>query len=367
MNCLITIATYEESRSACFLKEIFENENIDCYLAYSYNLETNVEEIQFQVKEEDVQHAVKVMMNIRETYGKQIEELEPTHKPYRILVPTDFSPGAEYACQYAIQMAHKLSAEVKILHVYENPIIDVSVKESATFEAYALHLRREMEKKAREGIMAFSQRMKTYMENEGLGNIRLHTTLAMGNIIRRIRKVSENYQPDLVVLGTVGRQEAPKSILAGVAEEIIKRLNIPVYAIPGPVQKAYFDEMRILYATDFNESDNSSLNRLLKIVEPFDTSITCIHIDSSHNPSSDTKMNELNKMLRMEYGQYKIECCLIEDEDVFHGIKEFASKNRINLLSITTQKRGIFEILFKPNLFKKILQESNLPMLIFPG
>jgi hypothetical protein len=78
-------------------------------------------------------------------------------------------------------------------------------------------------------------------------------------------------------------------------------------------------------------------------------------------------MNELNKMLRMEYGQYKIECCLIEDEDVFHGIKEFASKNRINLLSITTQKRGIFEILFKPNLFKKILQESNLPMLIFPG
>jgi len=143
MNCLITIATYEESKPACFLKEILENENIDCYLAYSFNLETNVEEIQFQVKEEDVQHAIKIMLKIKETYGKQIEEMEPTHKPYRILVPTDFSAGSEYACQYALQVAKKLSAEVKILHVYENPIVDVSVKESATFEAYALHLRKE--------------------------------------------------------------------------------------------------------------------------------------------------------------------------------------------------------------------------------
>jgi nucleotide-binding universal stress UspA family protein len=365
MNSLITIATYEESKSACFLKEILENENIDCYLAYSYNLQTNVEEIQFQVKEEDVQHAIKIMLKIKETYGKQIEEMEPAHQPYRILVPTDFSLGSEYACQYAIQMAKQLSAEVKILHVYENPIIDVSVKESATFEAYATHLRREMEKKAREGIMDFSQRMKTYMETERIEHVRLHSTISMGNIIRRIRKVSETYQPDLVVLGTVGKREAPKSILAGVAEEIIKRLNIPVYAIPGPFKKIYFDEMRILYATDFNESDNNSLNRLLKIVEPFDTHITCIHIDSSNNPSSESKMNNLNDMLRKEYGAYKIECCLIQDEDVFHGLKEFAEKNHINLLSLTTQKRGIFEALFKPSLFKKILQESNLPMLIF--
>jgi nucleotide-binding universal stress UspA family protein len=365
MKNLITIATYEESKSACFLKEVLENESIDCYLAYSFNLETNVEEIQFQVSEEDVRHAVQIMLRIKENYGKQIEEMEPSHKPYRILVPTDFSTGSEYACQYAIQMARKLSAEVKILHVYENPIIDVSVKESATFEAYAMHLRKEMEKKAREGIVTFTQRMKAYMESEGIGQIRLHSTITMGNIIRRIRKVSENYQPDLVVLGTVGKREAPKSILAGVSEEIIKRLNIPVYAIPGSFDKSYFEEIRILYATDFNESDNSSLNRLLKIVEPFDTRITCIHIDSSLNPSSETKMNQLNDMLRKEYGLHKIECCLIEDEDVYHGIKIFAEKNHINLLSMTTQKRGIFETLFKPNLFKKILQESNLPILIF--
>jgi hypothetical protein len=76
-------------------------------------------------------------------------------------------------------------------------------------------------------------------------------------------------------------------------------------------------------------------------------------------------MDKLNEMLGKEYGQHEIQCRLIEDEDVYHGISEFAKINNINLLSLTTQKRGIFEKLFKPSLFKKILQESSLPMLIF--
>ena len=71
--------------------------------------------------------------------------------------------------------------------------------------------------------------------------------------------------------------------------------------------------------------------------------------------------------LKEEYGAHHIRCQLIEDEDVYHGIKEFAARNQINLLSFTVHKRGIFEKLFKPNLFKKILQESNLPILLFPS
>lgn len=66
-------------------------------------------------------------------------------------------------------------------------------------------------------------------------------------------------------------------------------------------------------------------------------------------------MDELNEMLSKEYGQHEIRCRLIEDEDVYHGISEFAKMNNINLLSLTTQKRGIFEKLFKPNLAARSL------------
>ena len=367
MNNLITIATYTAQNPACFLKEVLENENIDCHIAYGYNPDTQSDEFRFQVKEKDVEHAISIMMKIPEKFGKPIDELEPLTKPCRILVPTYFSLGSEYACQFAVHLAQKMKGEIKLLHVYENPIIDISIKESATFVEYAVHLRKEIEKKAEKDMVAFMEQMRKYMANHEMEKIRMHSSVVMGTIIKSIRRISEIYRPDLVVLGTVGQEEAPKSILAGVAEEIIERLNIPVYAVPGPCSPSYFDKIRILYATDFNEDDNTSLNQLLKIVESLNVHITCIHIDTAHTPSSAQKMDELNEMLKQEYSRHDIECRLIEDPDIFHGISEFTENNRINLLSMTPRKRNIFEKLFRPNLFKKILQESGLPMLIFPS
>jgi hypothetical protein len=151
------------------------------------------------------------------------------------------------------------------------------------------------------------------------------------------------------------------------ANSIISGLNVPVYAIPGPCSPEDFDQVRILYATDFNERDHNSLERLLRIVEPFNKQVTCIHIDTEHNPAKLERMDELNKQLKLEYAEHHILCQLIEDEDMYHGIKDFSSRNQVNLLSFTVHKRRIFEKLFKPNFFKKILQESNLPILLFPS
>ena len=143
------------------------------------------------------------------------------------------------------------------------------------------------------------------------------------------------------------------------------REKIPT--IPGPCTPEDFESVRILYATDFNEKDHKSLEQLLKIVEPFEKQVTCIHIETAHDPAKAERIVELNTQLKKEYPIHDIHCRLIEDEDVFHGIKDFATLNRINLLSFTVHKRSIFEKLFKPNLFKRILQESNLPILLFPS
>jgi len=151
------------------------------------------------------------------------------------------------------------------------------------------------------------------------------------------------------------------------ANSIISGLEVPVYAIPGPCSPEDFQQIKILYATDFNERDHNSLERLLRIMEPFEKQVTCIHIDTEHNPAKIERMNELNTQLKNEYSQHHIQCQLIEDEDVYLGMKDFASRNQIKLLSFTVHKRRIFEKLFKANFFKRILQESNLPILLFPS
>jgi len=367
MNTLVTLATYKQSKTAYFLKGKLENENIDCFFDLISNFERKTDEVRVQVKEEDVERAIKIMLRIKDEYDMDIEKTEPANHIRRIIVPTDFSKGSENACYYAIRLAQKIKSEIKLLHVYENPVADVNIKKTATFEDYVEQKSKEIEKKAKADIVAFTHKIKDYIDTHKIKDVKVHSSIVMGNIIRRIKEISKIYKPNVIVLGTVGRKEESKSVLAGLANEIIKGLEIPVYAIPGPPTYKDFEKVNILYATDFNEKDNTSLNQLLKIMEPFDKRITCVHIDTAHNPLKKERMDELNKSLKEDYSQHEIYCHLIEDEDVYHGIKDFADRNSINLLSFTTQKRGIFEKLFKPNLFKKALQEANLPILIFPS
>lgn len=367
MPTLVTLATYEQSKTAYFLKEKLENENIDCFFSIISSTEGRWDEVRVQVQEEDVERAIKVMLRIKDEHGMDIEKIEPANPSRKIIVPTDFSKGSEYACHYAIHLAQKTKAEIKLLHVYENPIAELSINEGASYVHYVENTLKEMETKANTEIIAFTHKMRAYMGTQKINDVRIHSSIVMGNIVGKIKGISKIYKPDVIVLGTIGKIEDSKSVLAGLVNAIIRELEIPLYAIPGPCSPEDFENVNILYATDFNEKDHNSLERLLNIVEPLDKQVTCIHIATAHNLTKKMRVDELNEQLKKDYGQHDIQCQFIEDEDVVHGIKDFADTNQMNLLSFTIHKRGIFEKLFKQNLFKKILQESNLPILIFPS
>lgn len=367
MHTLITIATYEQSKTACFLKEKLESESIDCFFSIINTEQGDWEQVRVQVQEEDVERAIKIMMSIKEEYGMDIENIEPSPIARRIIVPTDFSKASEYACHYAIHLSQKINAEIKLLHVFQDPASGLRIKESASFMEYLRDAQRQTELQAKTGMIDFTNKMKGYLAAQGHKAIQIHSTLVMGNIISSIRGITKEYKPDFIVLGTEGRREDSRSILGGLANTIISSLEVPVYAIPGPCSPEDFDKVKILYATDFNEKDNRSLEQLLRIMEPFDKQITCIHIDTEHNPAKTERMDELNLQLKSDFVQHDIRCQLIEDDDVFYGLKDFVGRNGVSLLSFTVHKRGIFEKLFKPNLFKRILQESNLPILLFPS
>ena len=117
MPLLVTIATYEQSITAYILKSKLEDAHIDCYFAILSSSEEEWEEVRVQVSEYDVEAAIKVMLEIQAEYGTDIEKIKEAKPSRKILVPTDFSTGSEHACRYAIHLAHKIKAEIKLLHV----------------------------------------------------------------------------------------------------------------------------------------------------------------------------------------------------------------------------------------------------------
>lgn len=367
MKTLVTIVTLRRMESACFLKEKLESEKINCLFLHLGRVADKTDCIKVQVDAENVEKAIWIMMEIRDEYGKEIEDIQSTRVVRKIVVPTDFSKDSEEACQYAVHLANMLQAEIKLLHVFKNPVSEVKMQSNETYEHYINELAREEERRAKEEMVAFTNRIRKYIADLGIEGVFIHCVLAMGNIVEIMKEISRNYHPDLIVVGTKGRREGTSSVFSGTARELVTELGIPLLAIPGPRPLDDFEKLKVIYATDFNENDHTSLNRLLLIMESFNKQITCIHIDTEHNPASEDRMDELNGYLEREYVQHDIQCRLIDDQEVSQGIKDFAASTGANMLSFTIQKHSIFEKLFKPNLFKKILQEASLPILIFPS
>ena len=367
MKTLVTIATVRRLEAACFLKERLEYEHIDCYFVHLGKVSDRTDFIKVQVDAEEVERSIDVLIELRAEFGNDLDKVKSDRIVKKIIVPTDFSRGAENACFYAIHLAEKLKAEIKLLHVYRNPISDLKLQSNETFENYIYDLAKEEERKAKDGMVDFTNRMRDYIKEQEIKDVFIHSVIAMGNVVRTMKEICRSYRPDLIVLGTQGREDGSNSIFGNVAKELVNDLEIPVFAIPGPRPAKDFDKMKILYATDFNENDHSSLNRLLMIMESFTKQITCIHIDTAHNPANEDRMDELNDFLKREYGKQDISCRLIDYVDVSQGIKDFAESTGANLLLFTIHTKGIFEIFFMPNLFKRILQEASLPILIFPS
>ncbi|PYT97502.1 MAG: hypothetical protein DMG38_19390 [Acidobacteria bacterium] len=155
-----------------------------------------------------------------------------------ILLTTDFSPAAEAAAPFAIQIARNYGAKVYGVHV--NPFDNYA---AAAPEAWAA-----MAEAADKETKEHAQRL-----NDQLKGIEHEVMIGEGNIWEVISNLIKEKEIDLIVLGTRGRTGLGKVLLGSVAEEILRQSPCPVLTV-GPhvtVQPEKAAEMsEILYATD---------------------------------------------------------------------------------------------------------------------
>jgi nucleotide-binding universal stress UspA family protein len=155
-----------------------------------------------------------------------------------ILFATDFSPAADAAAPFAIQIAKSYGAKVYGVHI--NPFDNYT---SAAPEAWAA-----MAEAAEKETKEHSQRL-----NEQLKGVEHEVVIGEGNIWEVISNLIKHKEIDLIVLGTRGRTGLEKALLGSVAEQILRQAPCPVLTV-GPhvtLQPEKAAEMsEILYATD---------------------------------------------------------------------------------------------------------------------
>jgi len=369
-NILVTIVTFEKLHVGCFVKEKFEFEGIECFLT-DEGIKTTTSHtpqgIKLKVRANETEKAIRAILQIHKEYDlDKIEQDSGIKDKKKILVPVDISGYSINACEYAFGIAEKTDAEVKLLYVYEDPTLTGPVKHTTSWQKHEEIEAAEAYDKAQTRLLKFGDELKEHLGKEILKKIKMHFALLKGNPEDVIVALCKRYKPDLIIMGPKGKDEKKSAYIGSVTTKVIEHTKFPILTIPKSATYQGLGLINIMYATNFNEADNSSLNKLLDIVSPFDTKIHCIHIDIENDPLKQGKVDELNQFLKKEYSKYNIQCKLFESSDVIKGFEDFIEKNNIDWISYSNPRRTLFYKIFHPNKLKKMVSTSKIPMLVFP-
>lgn len=141
----------------------------------------------------------------------------------RILVASDGSEAAVRACELLTRMLGSKAAEVRILTVLSFELYPGSLVPGEYVPG-----EREMREEEHAAVRAATEEARRILEAAGLDTA---TTHRFGNAHDEILAETENWKPDLLVLGR-RRVRGVERWLGSVSEHVVRHVNVPVLVAP---------------------------------------------------------------------------------------------------------------------------------------
>jgi nucleotide-binding universal stress UspA family protein len=365
-NRFITIATLNKSDADLFNKQLTD-QDIICQMSEAKAVMANEPDgIRIKVREKDRKIAIHMLDEFSKTYGiKECEHNIFSNVIERILVPVDFSDCSKNACNYAIGIAEKLGAEVLLLHAYYFPVINsFDLGDGLSVVVNLNDTVAEIAEKAKDGLQNLYNDLLTQIKQNSSEQVKLNYILVNGNPISEILNVYATYHPDLIVMGTQGRTKAAREQFGSVAATTINETKVPVMTVPENSIYRGISKVNLLYATNFDQSDYKAIKKLMTLIYLFDVNINFVHIGKMDDTSK-VKIDILKNFFNQLYPGYQIECSIIEHKEILLTLQKFVSDRHIDIIAMTTHKRNFITGLFYPSMTKKMLFQTDIPMLAF--
>jgi len=140
--------------------------------------------------------------------------------PTNILVPIDFSPCAEYALDYACELAAKLGARVHVVNAVADTLPELAA--AITDQAIAaLH---------RNNAAMLAVLVEPRRAIASFGELAVVEDTARDAIVKAARAL----HADLIVMGTHGRRGLSRALIGSIAEDVVRRAPCPVLTVRRP-------------------------------------------------------------------------------------------------------------------------------------
>ncbi|MDR1919085.1 MAG: universal stress protein [Tannerellaceae bacterium] len=363
---LVTLAihTFEKAQ---ILKTILETEGIEVYIHNVNQIQPVISAgVRVRIKESDLPHALRIIEDSKWMEETQ-EERMAAKQEKKILIPVDFSSYSRKACDLGIHYAHRVGAEVIVMHAYFSPYFPTSIPigdtlayqmdESESIKIILKHVKDDMEE--------LSHYLQAKMESGELPQVKYECILREGLPEEEIISFCRVCRPILVVMGTKGKNQRNIDLVGSVTGEIIEINKVPTLAIPEYVPFNNLSEAKhIAFATSFNPRDLIAFDRFMELMQGFHPKIFLFNISTSHEAWDKNRLSGIQEYFSKQYPGANIVYTVLDEGDLLLAVERFVRDNQIDMIALTTHRRNMLARMFNPGIARKMLFHTDTPLLI---
>lgn len=259
-----------------------------------------------------------------------------------IIVPTDFSPSADNAMNYAAQLAQQVQASVLLMHFYQLPISmnDVPVMMVSADELKSI---------AEKGIERTREELQKIAPT-----LEIKTETRLGDVVDELKDSCSDVQPFAIVVGKHGASGIERFLFGSTTLSIIRNLAYPVISVPDSVTA--FQLKNIALAVDGSDL-KARQPAIIHFVRETGAQVHIVHIQENEKETTASKdiLNEVHPTYHS-----------IRNEEVVQGIDSFIQAHAIDLLMILPHKHSLMTELFFKTHTKELVEKIRIPILCLP-
>lgn len=266
----------------------------------------------------------------------------------KFLVPTDFSDNAFHAALYAVTLAQaKPGSNIHLVHVL-TPVLNDPV------------VIRDIEEEAIKSLEKIHRQLKVRCDVCSITH-----SVEIGETVAEINKTAKALNPGVIVMGVEDASKARRFLFGSNTISLIRQATCPVLVIPETA--VFAPPKRIVFATDYYDSDMEALQQLVPIAFAFQSEIIMVHIfDEQEEEQSELIMiefisNAISKTVEYSRLTYRVHYNKSKSE----GIKHFCKLMEADLVVLSARKQNVFQKLFRNSVTKDITYDSEIPLLVF--
>lgn len=265
-----------------------------------------------------------------------------------IIVPLDFSKECLTALDVALTIAHKVEANIQLVHVL------TGVKNVP---------HGVLEQERNQATARFEELLGRYQD---AGNIKLDYIVREGKIYKEVTSQAASFEDSVIILSTHGKSGFEELFIGSNAYKIVSSSSRPVISVRNCMD---FEHVRkIVMPLDITFQTREKVPYTAKLAKMFGSEIHVVTLASTQVKSIEKKLHEYASQVGAFLEIHKIPFTI----DHLHGgnltdiTLDYARSVRADLISIMTEQEKSISNLLLGNYAHQMLNKAEIPVLAFP-